>query len=40
MALYTETGSSVSIIMCDTLGVSDLTAYHSKFDVISSFITP
>jgi len=40
MALYTETGSDVSIIMHDTRGVSDITTYHSKLDVILCFITP
>jgi len=40
MALYTETGSNVSITMHDTLGVSDITVCHSKLDVISCFVTP
>jgi len=40
MAHYTESGSNVSIIMHDTLGVSHVTTYRSKLDVTSCFITP
>jgi len=39
MVFYTKTGSDVSIIMHDTLGVSDITMFCSKLDVILCFIT-
>jgi hypothetical protein len=40
MALYTETGGDVPIIMRDTLGVTDITMYCDKLDVILCFVTP